>query len=320
MADDNAIDRGRDFDVVVIGDLCVDLILTGDVIPEFGQAEKLVDTATMTIGGSATIFACGAARLGLVTAMIGVVGTDDFGAFMRREVAARGVDLGRLTVDPAIQTALSVHLAHGKDRAILTYSGTIGGLRRDHLDLALLSRARHLHLGCYFLLDNLRADVPRLFEHAHSLGLTTSLDTNYDPTGRWADGLDDVLAHTDLFFPNEVEARAIAGLDDVEAAALALAARGPLVVVKLGPDGSLAATAGGATIREPGLPVEVVDTAGAGDSFDAGFLHAWLAGRAIDRCLRLGNACGALSTRRAGGTQGQASLEEARAFAGDDLT
>lgn len=306
----------RDFDVVAIGDLCVDLILTGDVTPAFGQAEKLVDTADLTIGGSTTIFACGAARLGLRTAFTGVVGDDEFGAYMRRELTTRGVDLSGLAVAADLHTGLSVHLSRGVDRAILTYAGNIAALRYDHLDLALLARARHLHLGCYFLLEGLRADVPRLFDHAHGLGLTTSLDTNFDPSGTWDGGLDAVLARTDVFFPNEIEAQALTGLADPAAAAQALVARGPrLVVAKLGAAGSLAANADG-LVHASGLPVAVVDTTGAGDSFDAGFLYGYLESWPLARCLKFANACGALSTRRPGGTAGQATRAEALAAAG----
>ncbi len=305
-------------DIVAVGDFCVDLILTGDVTPAFGQAEKLIDTADLTIGGSTTIFACGAARLGLRTAFTGVVGDDEFGAYMRRELTARGVDLSGLAVAPELHTGLSVHLSRGVDRAILTYSGNIAGLRYDHLDLALLARARHLHLGCYFLLDGLRADVPRLFDHAHALGLTTSLDTNFDPSGAWDGGLEAALARTDVFFPNEIEAQALTGHADPALAAAALVARGPqLVVVKLGAAGSLAAVST-TLVRAPGLAVDTVDTTGAGDSFDAGFLCGYLRGWPVASSLRLANACGALSTLRPGGTAGQPTLAEALAAA--DLT
>jgi sugar/nucleoside kinase (ribokinase family) len=304
----------RDFDILAVGDLCADLILSGDVTPAFGQAEKLVDTATLTIGGSTTIFACGAARLGLRVAFAGVAGDDEFGAFMRRALTARGVDMAGLTADPSLQTGISVHLARGFDRAILTYSGTVSRLRFDHLDLALIPRARHLHLGAYFLLDSLQADVPRLFDLAHAAGLTTSLDTNFDPSEQWNGVLWDVLTRTDVFLPNETEACAITGADDPLAALAILAQRVPTVALKRGSAGS-SAQRGGESMHAPALLVDAVDTTGAGDSFDGGFLYGVLQDWSLQDCLRLANACGALSTRCRGGTDGQPTLAEAATYA-----
>jgi sugar/nucleoside kinase (ribokinase family) len=120
----------------------------------------------------------------------------------------------------------------------------------------------------------------------------------------------------DVLLPNAEEALRLAGRTDgdIGAAARALAAHGPTVVVKLGADGALA-IAGGDAIRVSGTPVEPVDSTGAGDSFAAGFLAARLNGADLAGALALGCACGALSTRRAGGTAGQPTLEEARARA-----
>jgi sugar/nucleoside kinase (ribokinase family) len=175
----------KDIDVLVVGELNVDLILTGDVTPGFGQAEKLVEDATLTLGSSSAIFACGAARLGLKVAFIGKVGDDDFGRVVLRSLAERGVDTAGVVVDPTIKTGLSVILSRPDDRAILTHLGSIAALRYAEIDQSLLLRACHLHLGSYFLLDSLRPDVTQLFAEAHRQGLTTSLDTNYDPQENW---------------------------------------------------------------------------------------------------------------------------------------
>ncbi len=302
----------KPFDLIVVGELNVDLILTGDVTPTFGQAEKLVDDATLTLGSSSAIFACGAARLGLRVAFIGKVGHDEFGRFMLAALAERGVDTRGVVVDPAIKTGLSVILSRGNDRAILTHPGSIAALRYAEIDLALLSQARHLHLGSYFLLDALRPDIPRLFDAAHAAGLTVSLDTNYDPTETWNDRLADTLAHTDIFLPNETELQAIAGLPDVAPALAKLAEQVPLIAVKLGPAGAIARR-GAESITAAPSPVTVVDTTGAGDSFDAGFVYGYLSGWDLSQSLRLGCVCGALSTRAAGGTTAQPTLPEALA-------
>lgn len=302
-----------DIDLVVVGELNADLILSGDVLPAFGQAEKLIDDATLTLGSSSAIFACGAARLGLRVAFMGKVGADDLGQMVQRRLQERGVDTSGVIVDPNLKTGLSVILSRGNDRAILTHLGSIAALRYEEIELGLLARARHLHLGSYFLLDALKPDIPTLFATAHRYGLTTSLDTNYDPTESWNGGLTAVLGHTDIFLPNETELCAIAGQAELAAALNSLAAQVPLVAVKVGARGGLARQ-GQVTAQAAPLPIEVVDTTGAGDSFDAGFIYGHLAGWDLARSLRLGCICGSLSTRAAGGTAAQATLAEALGY------
>jgi sugar/nucleoside kinase (ribokinase family) len=302
----------KDIDVLVVGELNVDLILTGDVTPKFGQAEKLVDDATLTVGSSSAIFACGAVRLGLRVAFIGTVGDDQFGRFMVESLSARNIDTRGVVVDPSIKTGLSVILSRGNDRAILTHLGSIPALPYNEIDQTLLAKARHLHLGSYFMLNLLRPDIPRLFDEAHAAGLSVSLDTNYDPTELWNDGLKDTLARTDIFFPNETELTAVAGIDDFAAALDHLAGQVPLVAVKMGAAGAVL-RCGAERFSASPPPVQVVDTTGAGDSFDAGFIYGYLAGWELSKSLRLAAVCGALSTRAAGGTSAQPTLDEAMA-------
>lgn len=302
----------KPFDLLVVGEINPDLILRGDVTPAFGQVEKLVDDATLTIGSSSVIFACGAARLGLRVAFAGVVGDDVFGQFMVSQMLARGIDTSAIVLEPSLHTGLSVILSRATDRAILTFAGSIAALRYEQIDLAMLDRARHLHLGAFFMLDALRPDVPRLFSEARQHGLTTSLDTNYDPTERWDGGLRQVLPLVDVFLPNEAELCAIGGSPDPDAALAALAQQVPIVAAKLGSYGGVARR--GSTIAHaPALPVAVVDTTGAGDTFDAGFIYGFLHGWELAATLRLACACGSLSTRAAGGTEAQPTLAEAQA-------
>lgn len=302
-----------DFDLLVAGEVNADLILSGDVIPAFGQAEKLIDDATLAIGSSSCIVACGAARLGLRVAFVGKIGDDHFGHFMRDSLVARGINTDHIIVDSTLKTGLTVILSLGVDRAMLTYPGAIAALRADEISPALLSRARHLHISSYFLQDALRPDTAGLFAAAHARGLTTSLDTNFDPTMRWDDGLTNVLKHTDLFFPNETELRGIARTDDIESGLRSLAASGATIAVKQGERGATAIR-GGEIAHASALAIPVVDTTGAGDNFNAGFIYGYLQGWDLTRTLRLGCICGSLSVRAAGGTAAQATLPEATAF------
>jgi sugar/nucleoside kinase (ribokinase family) len=198
----------------------------------------------------------------------------------------------------------------------LTYPGAIPCLSLQDIRLDLVKKARHLHLGGYFIQDRLRSDVPKLFEMAHQGGLTISLDTNFDPSGNWDSGLSEALRNTDVFLPNEAECCAIAGVQDVNQALNRLVDLVKVVAVKVGALGAITHyreddqhTSGFA--RAESLSVEVMDTVGAGDSFDAGFLYGYLNGWEIERALRLGTVCGALSTRKAGGTSAQPTLAEA---------
>lgn len=299
-----------DFDVLVIGEINLDFILRGeDVAPEFGQKEKLVADSLLTLGSSSAIFACQAARLGLRTAFVGVVGADPLGELALRDLGACGVDTHACLADPSLKTGVSVILVRpDADRAILTFPGSIGALRAEQIDRALFARARHLHIASYFLLEALRPDLSPLLAAAKREGMTVSLDTNWDPEERWEIG--DLFAACDVFLPNEAELLAITRQSQVEAALAALQDRVQVIAVKRGARGAMAIRG---TLRAecPARPVRVVDTVGAGDSFDAGFVYGYLRGWTLADTLRLACACGSLSTRGMGGTTHQATLEEA---------
>jgi sugar/nucleoside kinase (ribokinase family) len=288
------------FDLLVVGDCNPDLLLLGsDVVPEFGQREKLVDTAQLLIGGSAAIAACGAARLGLDTAFVGAVGRDLLGTFMLDALADRGIDVSGCGADPERPTGITVALVGGADRAMLTAPGAIPLLSAAAIDRDLLRASRHLHVASFHLLHGLRPGLEALVAEAHAAGLTVSLDPQGDPGGGDTALLSRLAAQVDVLFVNEQED---AALDSTG---------GPLVVVKRGPRGALARTPE-RTVEAAAPRVEVVDATGAGDSFDAGFLAARLAGEGVAAALALACACGALSTRALGGTDAQATMAEAR--------
>lgn len=299
------------YDVLVIGEINVDLILQADEIAPIFGTERLVDDCTLTMGSSSVIAACGMARLGLRTAFFGRVGDDQFGRFMLQEMAAHGIDTSPVIVDPGVKTGITVSLSTPRDRAMLTYlGGSIDGVTADEVPDSLLQRTRHVHVGSFFLQTRLQPGLPELFQRAHERGATTSLDVGYDVHERWDGGLWETLAHTDVFLPNELEAARITGEPEATRAMRKLAERARVVAMKRGAAGAIA-QAGETTAEAPVLPVEVVDTTGAGDSFNAGFLYGFLAGWPLGDALRLGVACGSLSTRQAGGTSAQPTLAEA---------
>jgi ribokinase len=303
-------------DLLVVGDVNADLVLRGgDLVPAFGQREQLVDHAQLVLGGSGGIVAAGAARLGLRVAIAGCVGDDALGRAMLAALDGVDVSAVRMGAEP---TGVSVGLARPGDRAVLTALGALAEFRAEHVPDALLASARWVHVTSPFLQPGL--DVAAVAARAAG---TTSLDPGWDPHERWELAWEGF----DVLLPNAQEAQRLSGEDDVEAAARWLAAQGPTVVVKRGADGALA-VGGGAdravpseagdrdVVRVAAPPVDPVDATGAGDSFDAGFLAARLAGDDLAGALALGCACGALSTRAAGGTAGQPTLAEARSFLG----
>lgn len=300
------------FDILVAGEINPDLILSGDVEPAFGQVEKIIDHAALTIGSSSVIFACGVARLGLKVAFIGKCGGDTFGRFMLDQMQSHHVDIGNVIVAEGGSTGLSVILNRGVDRAILTHPGLVADLQAEDINDSLLCKARHLHVASYFLQTKLQAGLPSLFKRARALGLTTSLDTNYDPSERWV-GFDELLSLTNVFLPNEAEAKSLTGAENVHEAASRLNVKVEALAIKLGKDGALGMSKG-ERVRMESIPVKVVDTVGAGDSFDAGFVFGYLHEWGLEKSLRLACVCGALSTQRAGGTDGQPTLEEAMKY------
>jgi sugar/nucleoside kinase (ribokinase family) len=315
---DVAGDPTRPFDLLVVGEVNPDVIVADPAPhPAFGQAERIVRDIRLVVGSSSVITACGAARLGLRVAVVGVVGNDVFGRFMLDAMRERGLDVTAVRVSDDLPTGASVVLTDGSDRAILTAAGTIGAVTADDVPANLLRRARHLHIGSWFLQDGLRPDAARLLGAAREAGLTTSLDPNWDPLEAWDGGLRDALPWLDVVFPNETEVTRIAGVNDPEGAAIALARlggragaardfqHGLTVVVKRGAEGALAATADGVLARVAAYPVTALDTTGAGDTFDAGFLAAWLDGATPIDALRAGAVGGALSTTALGGVDGQ---------------
>jgi sugar/nucleoside kinase (ribokinase family) len=290
------------------------------VTPAFGQQEKLVERISLVIGGSAAITAVAAARLGLRVALIAAVGADPAAAFMLGQLAAEGVDTHAVTRRQGQPTGMTVALSRGGDRAILTSLGAMASLTAADVPRSLLARSRHVHVSSYFLLaDSLGPGLAAILAGARAAGATTSLDTNWDPAGHWRDErLSAAIGQADVLLPNEAEALALSGADSPDAAALALAAAGPRLAVKLGERGALCAD--GPRLSRVSLPpVTPVDTTGAGDCFNAGLIAGLLQGLALPDAAALGCAAGALSTGAPGGTASAPRLPAAAELAKDAL-
>ncbi|MBV9267810.1 MAG: sugar kinase, partial [Acidobacteriaceae bacterium] len=270
------------------------------------------DDVSLTLGGSSAICAAGLAKLGNSVTFIGKVGCDSWGDLCVRSLTAFDVDCSSVIRDSNIKTGITVAITSPQDRALVTYLGSIAALRADDISDDILGTANHLHVAAFFLQQRLRPEIKDLLARAHSHGLSTSLDPGYDPDDAWGQDLIDALTEVDVFLPNEVELTGTTGIDDPEQALRALENGRTLTVAKLGERGCMAMKKG-AAIGVPAIRVDALDTTGAGDSFNAGFLDAWLRGDDLVDAMRFASACGALSTLASGGTAGQPDAERARA-------
>lgn len=299
--------------VLCAGEINVDLVLQDKTaFPVLGK-EVLVRDSQLVLGSATAIMAMGLARLGTPVAFVGRVGDDVWGRYCLEDMAGRGIDLSRVIRGGGLKTGITVSITHPGDRALVTYLGAISALTGADVPDSAMAGLDHLHVSSFFLQEGLRPHLPDLFARARRAGLTTSLDTGFDPSGQWDGGLRATLRETDLFFPNEVELAALSGCKDPAQGLRKLDNGRTRVVAKLGQDGAMTLD-GEKVVHVPAYPVETVDTTGAGDSFNAGFLHRWLPGAPLVECLRLGAACGALSTLGLGGTAAQPTLAEAEAL------
>jgi sugar/nucleoside kinase (ribokinase family) len=301
-------------DISIAGEINLDLIMYG--LPELMPVERelLGTDFQLTLGSSSAILAH---NLSVLTARVGfvtLVGKDPLGRVALERLSEGGVDLSRVRTHRGhTSTGVTLILPHGKERHILTYLGTMAELRLEDLDLDYLKSAGHFHLSSQFLLKALEPDLPALFRELKSAGLTISLDTNDDPSGEWGGVFPELLEYTDILLPNEGEACRMAKKQTLDEALEYLASRVPCVAVKCGARGSVV-SAGGRKLFVAGIPVTPLDTIGAGDSFNAGFLFGWARGWPPDQCAYAGNVTGALSTLGVGGTEAFRDRDLVRRF------
>lgn len=307
----------KTLDIVIAGEINLDLILSGLPKEMPFERELLASGFDMTLGSSSAILAHNLALLGTKVGFITMLGADPLGSIALDYLRRAEVDLSKTLAGPAgINTGVTILLTHPGERHILTYPGTMSEMRVEDLDLEYVTSARHFHLSSLFLQKGLQPGLPALFRQLKASGLTLSLDTNDDPDDQWQSGLQELLSMVDIVMPNDTEACRMTGTSDVEAAAEALARQVPIVVIKCGSRGALLRYAGQSRMV-PTEHVTPVDTIGAGDSFNAGFLNAYLQGQSLESSAALGNRVAALSTQRPGGIAAISDVVLRSSFLGD---
>lgn len=300
----------KKFDVIAIGELNPDLIVTGLAgLPVPGR-EIMAEHCSLELGSSTAICASGLAALGLKTAFYGKVGNDFYGTTVTGLLEKNKVDVRNVMIDENVQTGLTIALNVGNDRALVTVAGAIEALGIDEIDINILNDTKHIHVGSFFLQKKLQSGLPGLFAEAKKRGVTTSLDCGWDDSGNWDSGIFEVLKYTDIFIPNETESLHLSRKDNVKEALFALSDIVKIAVIKLGPKGACMKSRDEiltSPAYDTGTPV---DTTGAGDSFNAGFIYGYINGYDHEKCLKLANACGSLSVVRKGGASSCPEIDE----------
>lgn len=290
------------FDILVVGELNVDVLLN-DVqkLPQVGE-EILAGQMSIAIGGSSAIFACNAQAIGSSVAFASKIGEDQFGKFILQELAQKKVAIPYVQVSDADKTGVSFILNYAEDRAIVTYPGAMATFGLDDIPEEAFQQARHLHVSSLFIQPRLKGDAIELFKKAKTYNMTTSLDPQWDPAEQWELDWKTLLRYVDVFLPNRVEIQHISGKTSIEEGITALAPYSTIIVVKNGSNGSVVHANGKSTSLPAFKNSTVVDAIGAGDSFDAGFIHSFIKSSELIECQRFANLCGALNTTAAGGT------------------
>lgn len=302
-------------EVIVAGELNVDLLLNGmTVFPSVGT-EILADRMQLALGSSSAIFASNLSTLGAGVKFLSKVGDDDFGQFCIHCLEQKNVEVSGIRKDKENGTGITVVMNYGEDRSMVTYQGAMKNFCLDDIDFNELAVARHLHFSSYFLQPAIAPEIHILFKKAKQLGLTVSFDPQSDPDNRWEMDLKKILPFVDVFLPNLGEFKALTGSENWEQTATEICKYTNIIAIKAGNKGSYIFQNNNMHYCKPFLNEHVVDAIGAGDSFNAGFIFQFVRGMSVEKCQQFGNLTGSLSTTAAGGTGAFSSREALKKLA-----
>ncbi|MHB1146666.1 MAG: carbohydrate kinase family protein [Lutibacter sp.] len=290
------------FDVLVVGELNVDIILDKiQGFPEIGK-EILSKELNVTLGSSSAIFASNLSSLENKVAFIGKIGKDNFSSIIKNSLERKKVNTDNIISSEDYKTGLTIVLNYDMNRANVTFPGAMEHLLENDITDAILGQAKHLHLSSIFLQTGLIKDVAKLFQRAKKLGLSTSMDPQWDPAEQWDLDLNKLLPFVDVFLPNTEEFKFITKSSDIESGLEKVKSFAKVIVIKDGEKGAHLWDTKNLITKPAFLNENVADCIGAGDSFDAGFINEYLKGADLERCLEVGNIIGAINTTASGGT------------------
>ena len=301
----------KPFDIIALGELNVDLILNQiEGEPEVGK-EKFAKQMTLTLGSSTAIFAANAAALGAKVAFCGMIGDDSFGDLVESSLKAKGVDTRFLIRQNKYATGATICMSYDEDRANLTYQGAMDYMSLEDIDPEVFKAAKHIHISSIYMQSGVKRDLKKILELCKENGVTTSLDSQWDPAEKWDLDWKTILPLVTVFMPNETELKFLTRCETLDEALEAIRPYVNAAVIKCGSKGSILMRKGQPDRKQDALlNKNVVDCIGAGDSFNSGFIARLAAGDDLVRCQEYGNMTGAVNTTAAGGTTAFTSRED----------
>lgn len=300
----------KKFDILVAGELNADIIFNRiNKMPQIGEEQK-AESLTVTMGSSTAIFACNISKLGIRVCFCGKAGNDSFGKLVTDTLEDNGVDTGYVIRDDTYQTGATVILGIQNDRMMVTYPGAMEHFSLRDMDDSAFHQARHFHTSSIFFQPGIKRDLPEIMKKARLHGMTTSMDTQWDPDEKWDLDLHSILPHLDFFMPNEKEFLNLTKTSSLEDAFKKMAGFETAFIIKRGANGAIWRK-GNQQFDVPAYNIPAfVDAIGAGDSFNAGFIRAFLKGKNPEISMMEAVKTAAASTMAAGGTAGIVSYED----------
>lgn len=306
-------------DIACVGILTADCIAkTVDKIPEAGKL-GLIDSLKLYTGGCALNAAIDLAKLGSKVAVVGMVGNDGFGIFMKGELGKYGIDERGLKMSDEAGSSASVVLINSEgERSFIHTTGANAKFSEKDVDYGVLEDSKIIFVAGTMLMPSFDgAECAVMLKKCREMGKITVLDSAWDDTGRWMEILAPCMPYIDYFIPSVDEARMFAGCDDLDGMADCFFDMGVKhVAIKTGKDGCYVRE----TKESKGVQIasykseKPVDTTGAGDSFCSGFLYGLANGMNMQEAAQLGNAVGAHCIMAVGASTGIKPYAEIRKF------
>ncbi len=292
----------KKYDVLVVGELNVDLILY-DIKKNIKLGKEIfANDMVLTLGSSSAILANNLSVWGVKVAFLGKIGKDVFSEIILKTLQKSKVDTKHIIVSEQSKTGATIALSYGNERAMVTYPGAMSELSNKDISDEILMQAKHLHVSSIFMQETLLKDIIQLFNRAKKLGLTTSLDTQWDPFEKWQVNLNKLLPFVDIFLPNKEEFLEITQSDTIEKGYEKIKKYANIVVIKDSINGSYLYSKNCQKHQPAFIMNEIIDAIGAGDSYNAGFLKEFIKGSDLETCMFEGTLSGAINTQGEGGT------------------
>ncbi len=298
------------YDVLVVGELNVDLILYNVNKPiEIGK-EIFSEDMVLTLGSSSAILANNLSILGANVSFFGMLGNDVFAEIVLKSLKKSNVSTENIIISDEDKTGATIAMSYGNDRAMVTFPGAMSVMKQEDISDEVLMQAKHLHVSSIFMQKSLLKGITTLFKRAKNLGLTTSLDTQWDPDEKWNISTKELLPYVDVFLPNKEEFLRITKKETIDKAYQSVKKYANIVIVKDSVNG-VHAFAPEKQFYQPAFIMEnIVDAIGAGDSFNAGFLKEYINKNDLETCVLEGTIAGAINTQGEGGTGAFKDIEK----------